>query len=462
MLYCFEVRGDYLAYDNESGALLFVDRATHAILKAYDAFTGKKPGFEKLNQIADEFHLSPELLVEISEEIDALISNKTLFKEAEPVVLKQLYPTEPRIKSMCLHLCHDCNLRCRYCFAETGDFGTGKRSMLSEEIGKKAIDFLIHASGPRKHLDIDFFGGEPLMNWPVVLALTEYCEKEGPKHNKIIRLTMTTNCVLLDDEKMNFLNEHMKNIVLSIDGRREINDFMRPRIGGQGSYDSVMKNIKEFVKLRGDKEHYIRGTITAHNLDFTNDVLHLVEEGIKQISLEPVVAPGSRDYALREEHLPQLFDEYERLAVAYLESRKSSEPFQFFHFNVDLEGGPCLYKRMKGCGVGTEYCAVTPDGDIYPCHQFVGEEAFLMGNVLNTPALNVSDELKEHFSRLILPNKDHCQSCWAKYFCSGGCAANAYHASASLEGIYELGCQLQRKRLELALWVQAKKKEFSN
>lgn len=462
MLYCFEMKGDYLAYDNESGALLSVDEATHAVLKAHDAFSGKKPTEECLSQIAEEHGLSSESLSEITAEIDGLIADRVLFREAEKVKLKQLYPTEPCIKSMCLHLCHDCNLRCLYCFAETGDFGTGKRSMLSLETGKKAIDFLIEASGPRKHLDIDFFGGEPLMNWPVVVALTEYCETEGPKHNKDIRLTMTTNSVLLNENKMNFLNAHMKNVVLSIDGRKEVNDYMRPRIGGQGSYDTVMSNIKKFVQLREKKEHYIRGTYTAYNLDFSKDVLHFVEEGLKHISVEPVVAPESAGYALKEEHLPVLFAEYERLAEAYLEYRKKGNPFYFFHFNLDLDGGPCLYKKMKGCGVGTEYCAVTPDGDIYPCHQLVGEENLLMGNVHNIPVLNVSDELKETFSNLILPNKEYCQTCWAKYFCSGGCAANAYHASGSLEGIYELGCHLQRKRLETALWTQAKMKEFSN
>ncbi len=459
MVYTFTMKSDFLAYDNESGALMFLDAATFDILSNYEAHSGSKPADPVLHEIALKHELTKTDLDEICSEIDSLIQDGSLFRAAQTVSLKQLYPAEARIKSMCLHLCHDCNLRCRYCFAETGDFGTGKRSMLDLETGKKAVDFLIEASGPRHNLDIDFFGGEPLMNWPVVVALTEYCETEGPKHNKDIRLTMTTNCMLLDDEKMDFLNKHMKNVVLSIDGRESVNDFMRPRMGGQGSYETVMRNIKKFVLKRGQKEHYIRGTYTAHNLDFSNDVLHFVDEGLKQISVEPVVAPEDAPYAIKEEHLPEIFEEYDRLAEAYLESRKTGEPFHFFHFNLDLEGGPCIYKKMKGCGVGTEYCAVTPDGDIFPCHQFVGDEAFLMGNVHNDPALSVPEHLKNAFTEMILPNKEHCQTCWAKYFCSGGCAANAYHASGSLEGVYELGCKLQRKRLETALWVQAKLKE---
>lgn len=458
MVYTFTMKGDYLAYDNESGALMFLDAAGYDILANYETKGGHKPDAEVLAEIAQKHELSEADLNEICTEIDSLIETGSLFKPAQEVSLKQLYPTEARIKSMCLHLCHDCNLRCRYCFAETGDFGTGKRSMLDLETGKKAVDFLIEASGPRHNLDIDFFGGEPLLNWPVVLALTEYCETEGPKHKKDIRLTMTTNCMLLDEEKMDYLNRHMKNVVLSIDGRESVNDYMRPRMGGQGSYDTVMRNIKKFVEKRGKKEHYIRGTYTAHNLDFSKDVLHFVDEGLKQISVEPVVAPDEAPYALKEEQLPIIYAEYEALAEAYLESRKNGRPFHFFHFNIDLEGGPCLYKKMKGCGVGTEYCAVTPDGDIYPCHQFVGDEDFLMGNVHRIPVLNVPEQLQQSFTNMILPNKEHCQSCWAKYFCSGGCAANAYHASGSLEGVYDLGCKIQRKRLETALWVQAKLK----
>ncbi len=437
---------------------MFLDSASFDILSSYHPITGEPADPATLKNIQSKHQLSDETMTEICSEIATLTETGTLFKEGTEVRLEQLYPTAPRIKSMCLHLCHDCNLRCRYCFAETGDFGTGKRSMLSLETGKKAIDFLIETSGPRHNLDIDFFGGEPLMNWDVVVALTEYCETEGPKHNKDIRLTMTTNCMLLDEEKMDYLNDHMKNVVLSIDGRPEVNDHMRPRMGGQGSYDTVMKNIKTFVKKRGNKEHYIRGTYTAHNLDFANDVLHFAEEGLKQISIEPVVTDDASPYAITEEHLPQIYSEYDHLAEAYIASRKSGKPFHFFHFNIDLEGGPCLYKKMKGCGVGTEYCAVTPEGDIYPCHQFVGEEDFLMGNVHNVPALAVPEALEEAFTGMILPNKPHCQACWAKYFCSGGCAANAYHASGDLQGVYEVGCDLQRKRLEAALWVQAKLK----
>lgn len=459
MVHTFTINGDCLAYDNESGALLFLDQSSFTVLSAYDASTGAEPEAAFWTKLLADQVVSEIELAEIRTEIATLKDEGILFRKPQEVRLEQLYPEEPRIKSMCLHLCHDCNLRCKYCFAETGDFGTGKRSFLDVETGKKAIDFLIETSGQRRNLDIDFFGGEPLMNWPVVVALTEYCETEGPKHNKDIRLTMTTNAMLLDDEKIAYLDAHMKNVVLSLDGRPEVNDKMRPKAGGQGSYEQVMTNIKKFVDQRGTKEHYIRGTYTAHNLDFSADVLHFAAEGFKHISVEPVVTDPAMDYAIREEHLDAIYAEYESLAQAYVAAKKAGEDFHFFHFNIDLENGPCLYKKMKGCGVGTEYCAVTPDGDIYPCHQFVGEEEFLLGNVHNDPPLNVPEHLKKAFTEMILPNKSDCQNCWAKYFCSGGCAANAYHANGSLDGVYDLGCRIQRKRIAAALWVQAKIKE---
>lgn len=438
---------------------MIVDDLARRVMGLYIENQGERPDGARLVELVRTHGDKLDELIELCDEIDAMKAEGLLFKPAREVTLKQLYPTAPRIKSMCLDVCHDCNLRCKYCFAGTGDFGTGQRKMMSVETGKRAVDFLIEASGPRVNLDIDFFGGEPLLNWKLVKELTKYCEEEGPKHGKKIRLTLTTNAVLLDDEKIKFINEHMKNVVLSIDGRPEVQDDMRPCASGKGSYDLVTKRIGRFVKARGDKEYYVRGTYTSANLDFSKDVQHLAELGYDQISMEPVVGDESNAYCIRDEDLPVVFEEYERLAEDYLKAREEGRPYHFFHFNVDVEGGPCLFKKMKGCGVGSEYCAVTPDGDIYPCHQFVGEEQFIMGNVFNDPPLNRPVELEEALNELILPNKQECKACWAQYFCSGGCPANAFHASGELDGLYEKGCQLQKKRLEAALWIQAKLRE---
>ncbi|NJP41511.1 thioether cross-link-forming SCIFF peptide maturase [Oscillospiraceae bacterium HV4-5-C5C] len=456
MLHTFSVNGDYLAYDSESQALLLIDELTAQLIDQTLADGFKLPE-DRLAAWAGQHGADPADVTEILAELTQLKEQDVLLAAAPKVSLEQLYPDEPRIKSMCLHLCHDCNLRCRYCFAGQGDYHTGHRSMLSVETGKLAIDFLIAASGPRHHLDIDFFGGEPLMNWPVVVELTNYCEQEGPRHGKDIRLTITTNALLLDAEKTAFINAHMKNVVLSIDGRPEVNDHMRPGINGRSSYLPVMQHIKTFVAARGTKEHYVRGTYTHFNRDFAQDALHLADLGLKQLSLEPVVADPAEPYALKEEDLPELIQNYEDLARVYLERKGTPAAFNFFHFNIDLDGGPCLYKRMKGCGVGTEYCAVTPEGDIYPCHQFVGETQFIMGNVHDQPVV-LNQTVQSPFKQLMLPNKPECQTCFAKYFCAGGCAANAYHASGQVNGQYKLGCELQQKRLECALWVAAKQK----
>lgn len=460
MLHLFKVRNDKLAYDSESQALFFVDELAEAVFSAYIENSAKRPTKAKLTELSERSGFDIHEIEDCCDEVDALIEQKAIFQPPVKISVEQLYPEKPMIKSMCLHLSHDCNLRCKYCFAGQGDYGTGHRSMLALATGKRAIDFLIEASRSRHNLDIDFFGGEPLLNWPVVVELTKYAETEGPKHNKNIRLTLTTNATLLNQEKIDFLNEHMKNVVLSIDGRPETNDRMRPATGGRSSYALVMRNIKKFVAQRGKKEYYVRGTYTHFNTDFSKDVLHFADEGLEQLSMEPVVAPPEVDYSLKLSDLPQIEAEYENLAHEYLRynEKGSKNPFNFFHFNIDLEGGPCLYKRMKGCGVGSEYCAVTPEGDIYPCHQFVGNDAFIMGNVWDNPPIH-NPKLEAAFAEIMVPNKPDCVKCWARYFCSGGCVANAYHDSGSLTGLYRLGCRLQKKRLECALWVQAKKQQ---
>lgn len=420
----------------------------------------QRPDDAMLLKMAEEKGLNSDEVIEASAEIAELVKSGVFFAPKPDVKVEQLYPDQPRIKAMCLHICHDCNLRCRYCFAGTGDFGTGHRSMLDEETGKAAIDFLIRESGPRRNLDIDFFGGEPLLNWNIVKKLVEYCEEQGPKHGKDIRLTITTNAYLLDEEKMDYINEHFKNCVLSIDGRKEVHDHMRPDAGGHGTWERISKNIARFVEKRGNKEYYLRGTYTAYNKDFSEDVLTLADIA-PQVSVEPVVCDSCYPWALKEEDIPQLCGEYEKLAKALNERREAGKGFNFFHFMIDNGHSPCIYKRLKGCGVGTEYCAVTPEGDIYPCHQMVGDERFILGNVL-TGGLNPDASIGEAFKELLMPDKPSCSSCWARYHCGGGCVANAWHRTQDLKGVDPMSCELLKKRLECSLWLQAKQKERMN
>ena len=359
------------------------------------------------------------------------------------------------VKSMCLHVAHDCNLRCKYCFAATGDFCMGERKLLSYEVGKKALDWLVEKSGKRVHLEVDFFGGEPLMNFDVMKRLVEYGRSIEEAKNKKFKFTTTTNCVLMTEEIMDFFNKEMGNVVISMDGRPEVHDRMRPTINGKGSYAIIAEKAKEFAKRRGHQEYYVRGTFTGYNKDFAEDVLFLADEGFEQLSIEPVVTDPACEYALREEDLPQLRQEYERLAVAYMDRRANGKWFNFFHFNVDLAGGPCLRKRLTGCGAGNEYIAVTPDGDIYPCHQFVGREGYRMGSVLDG---SFNSELQKKFANNHVLTKEKCRDCWARFYCSGGCAANAEAFHGDISKPYDMECQLERKRLECAMAIYAKER----
>ena len=355
------------------------------------------------------------------------------------------------VKALCLHIAHDCNLACRYCFAEEGEYH-GRRALMSFEVGKKALDFLIANSGSRKNLEVDFFGGEPLMNWQVVKDLVAYGREQEKLHNKKFRFTLTTNGVLLNDEVMEFCNREMGNVVLSVDGRKEVHDFMRPFRKGAGSYDLIIPKFQKFAESRNQDKYYVRGTFTHHNLDFSKDVLHLADLGFKQISVEPVVAADTEEYAIREEDIPQIMEEYDALAKEMIAREKAGKGFNFFHFMIDLTGGPCVYKRLSGCGSGTEYLAVTPWGDFYPCHQFVGEEQFLMGNVdegITHP------EIRDKFGKCNVYTKEACKDCFARFYCSGGCAANAYHFQKDINGNYGIGCELQRKRVECAIMIKA-------
>ena len=360
------------------------------------------------------------------------------------------------VKALCLHIAHDCNLACRYCFAEEGEYH-GRRALMSYEVGKKALDFLMDNSGSRRNLEVDFFGGEPTLNFGVVKQLVEYGRSQEEARNKKFRFTLTTNGVLLNEEIMEFCNREMANVVLSIDGRKEINDFMRPFRGGQGSYDRIVPKFQKFAESRNQEKYYVRGTFTHYNTDFAEDVLHLADLGFKQISVEPVVAPPEADYAITEEDVPKICAEYDRLAAEMIRRKKAGNGFNFFHFMIDLEGGPCVYKRLSGCGSGTEYLAVTPWGDLYPCHQFVGQEGFLLGNVdegITRP------EICDEFKLCNVYAKESCRDCFARFYCSGGCAANAWNFSGDINGAYEIGCALQKKRVECALMIKAAEAEL--
>lgn len=393
------------------------------------------------------------------EELEEALAECRELKEAGVLFTEDIYENaiidykarKTVVKALCLHIAHDCNLACKYCFAEEGEYH-GRRALMSFEVGKKALDFLIANSGSRRNLEVDFFGGEPLMNWKVVKDLVAYGREQEKLHDKNFRFTLTTNGVLLNDEVMEFCNREMANVVLSIDGRKEVHDYMRPFRRGAGSYDLVLPKFKRFADSRDQQRYYVRGTFTHHNLDFANDVLHLADEGFEQISVEPVVAPETEEYALKAEDIPFVCQEYDRLACEMVKREKEGRGFTFFHYMIDLTGGPCVYKRLSGCGSGTEYLAVTPWGDLYPCHQFVGIDKYLMGNVdegITRP------EIVDEFKCCNVYTKEKCRNCFARFYCSGGCAANSYNFHGTIQDAYDIGCELQRKRVECAIMVKA-------
>ena len=355
------------------------------------------------------------------------------------------------IKAMCLHIAHDCNLRCDYCFAAKGDFGHG-RKLMSYEVGKKAIDFLLDNSGSRTNLEVDFFGGEPLMNFDVVKQLVAYARSREKEYNKNFRFTVTTNGLLLDDDIMDFINKEMSNVVLSIDGRKEINDALRVSPNGKGCYDIIVPKFKEMVKRRNGEQYYVRGTFTRKNPDFYEDVMHLYDLGFDQISIEPVVSDPQISYSLTEEDAERVGQEYEKLAKKIIEMKKAGESINFFHFMLDLDQGPCAIKRLRGCSCGNEYVSVTPEGDIYPCHQFVGIDGFKMGNIDDG---KIDNELKAEFSKANIFNKEHCRDCWARFYCSGGCNANSQQYAGGIFNKHEVSCLLEQKRLECAIMIKA-------
>lgn len=389
-----------------------------------------------------------EALEDIQELIDA---EQLLTKDIYKDFVMDFKKRKTVVKALCLHIAHDCNLACKYCFAEEGEYH-GRRALMSFEVGKKALDFLIANSGNRHNLEVDFFGGEPLMNWQVVKDLVAYGREQEKIHDKHFRFTITTNGVLLNDEVQEFVNKEMDNVVLSLDGRKDVNDRMRPFRNGKGSYDLIVPKFQKLAKSRNQERYYVRGTFTRDNLDFSNDILHFADLGFKQMSIEPVVGDESDPYAIREEDIPMINEEYDKLAKIMIEREKEGKGFNFFHFMIDLDGGPCVAKRLSGCGSGTEYLAVTPWGDLYPCHQFVGQEEFLMGNVDEGI---VRPEIADDFRSCNVYSKDKCRDCFAKFYCSGGCMANSYNFHGTIHDTYDIGCEMQRKRVECAIMMKA-------
>lgn len=451
MIHQYKMGGYNIVLDPNSGSVHSVDEVAYDIIGMYEGHTPEEITKEIVDRYGEKEGVTPEDVAEVLEDIETLKKEGKLFSEDTYQNLAIDFKNRPTvIKAMCLHIAHDCNLACKYCFAGEGEY-CGDRSLMSFEVGKQAFDFLIANSGTRKNLEVDFFGGEPLMNFEVVKQLVAYAREQEKIHNKNFRFTLTTNGVLLDEEVMDFANKEMYNVVLSLDGRKETNDRMRVSRNGKGSYDLIVPKFKEMVKRRGDKEYYIRGTYTHYNTDFTKDILHMADLGFTKLAMEPVVASPDAPYALKEEDLPILFDQYEKLAAEMVRREKNGKGFTFFHYMIDLEGGPCIAKRIAGCGVGTEYVAVTPWGDLYPCHQFVGDENYLLGNVFDGIT---NEEVRSRFKMCNIYTRPQCNDCFARLYCSGGCSANAYHATGSIEGIYELGCKLHRKRVECAIMMK--------
>ncbi len=449
MIHKYKLNGLNIVLDVNSGGVHLVDELT------YDLLDNIEPPFEAEcpQNVVDKLSksYSSEDIRDCYNEIVELYNDKILFSEDDYEKYAQYSVASP-VKAMCLNIAHDCQLRCKYCFASTGDFGKG-RKLMSFETGKHAIDFLLENSGDRPNLELDFFGGEPLMNFGVVKQVVEYARSREKEYNKKFRFTITTNGLLLDDEKIDFINREMSNVVLSIDGRKEVNDYFRVLPNGQGCYDIIMPKYKKLVAGRGDKEYYVRGTFTNKNLDFSNDVFALNDAGFDQISVEPVV--GDDDvYALTEKDLPAVFAEYEKLALKLLENEKKGKKFNFFHFMLDLDQGPCAIKRLRGCGCGNDYVAITPDGDIFPCHQFVGIDEYKMGNIDEG---TFNQEMKADFAKAHVYSKPDCRDCWAKFYCSGGCNANNYQYMGDIRTAHKISCQLEKKRLECAIMMKAVK-----
>lgn len=459
MIHQYKNNGYHIVLDVNSGSVHSVDPLLYDVIEFLSERVEdmKKPlpldeGIKRAAREELSSKYTQEELSEAFEDIEELIEREELFTaDVYKNYVMDFKKRQTVVKALCLHIAHDCNLACQYCFAEEGEYH-GRRALMSYEVGKKALDFLIANSGSRINLEVDFFGGEPLMNWDVVKQLVAYGRSQEEIHHKKFRFTLTTNGVLLNDEIMEFCNREMSNVVLSLDGRQAVNDKMRPFRNGKGSYELIVPKFQKFAKLRGDRDYFVRGTFTRNNLDFAEDVLHFADLGFEKMSVEPVVAPAEEPYAIREEDLPVILAEYDKLAAEYVKRIKEGRGFTFFHFMLDLNQGPCVAKRLSGCGSGTEYLAVTPWGDLYPCHQFVGNEKFLLGNV-DEGVTNT--EIRDEFKLCNVYAKEKCKDCFARFYCSGGCAANSYNFHGSITDAYDIGCEMQKKRIECAIMIRA-------
>lgn len=446
MIHKYCQNGTYMLLDVNSGIINVIDKVTYDILDIYDG-TNKDAVYEALGTTYSQRELDESLA-----ELDELIGKEMLFA---PMCdnFKVVAEEEPVIKSLCLNIAHDCNLRCKYCFASQGDYDTHKRELMSFDVAKRAVDLLIRSTeGKRQHCEIDFFGGEPLMNFDVVKQTIEYIREQEKIHNKIFKLSLTTNGMLLDPAKVKYLTDQHISLILSLDGRPEVHNRMRPDAGGRDSYDTCARNQVYAAKHRNGEEYYVRGTYTKYNLDFTEDVRHMAALGFEGLSMEPVVG-DDLSYAITDDDLPRIFDEYDRLTDFYLQRYDEGRPFIYYHFIMDLYRGPCIAKRLRGCGAGHEYMCVVPNGDIYPCHQFVGQDGYVIGNVYEGVT---NDTLPALFRDMHVLNKPECCKCWAKFFCSGGCHANNIKYGGNIQTPYELSCRIQKKRIECAMYIQAK------
>ncbi len=456
MVHQYKNNGYNIVLDVNSGSVHVVDDIVYDAVSVVEPIAmeelTKDAAMEAAIKAVSALPYDEDELKEVVEELFALQEMGQLYtKDIYENYIVDFKKRETVVKALCLHIAHDCNLACRYCFAEEGEYH-GRRAIMSYDIGKKALDFLVENSGNRINLEVDFFGGEPLMNWQVVKDLVAYGRSLEEKNNKKFRFTLTTNGVLLNDEILEFANKEMSNIVLSIDGRKEVNDIKRPFRNGMGSYDLIVPKFQKVAESREQMNYYARGTFTHDNLDFSKDVMHLADLGFEQISVEPVVSEETEPYAIKKEDIPQILEEYDKLAMELIRRKKEGQGINFFHLMIDLEGGPCVAKRLSGCGSGTEYLAVTPWGDLYPCHQFVGKEEFIMGNV-DTGILRT--DIRDEFKTCNVYAKDKCKECFAKFYCSGGCAANSYSFHENINDVYDIGCELQRKRVECAIMMKA-------
>lgn len=457
MIHQYKLNGYNIVLDINSGSVHSVDEVAYDIIGMYENTDKEEIIAKILDKYSEDALVTREDILDCMDDIEELKAQGKLFAtETYADKAIDLKKRNTVVKALCLHVAHTCNLNCSYCFAGQGKY-KGDRALMPFEVGRDALDFLIAHSGTRRNLEVDFFGGEPLMNWDVVKRLVAYARSREEETGKKFRFTLTTNGISIDDDVIEFSNKEMDNVVLSLDGRKEVHDHLRKDYKGEGSYDKIVDKFQKFAKARGDKSYYIRGTFTHNNVDFTEDIFHMYDLGFREISMEPVVCSPDDPYALTKEDLPKLFEQYEILAKEMLKKEKEGDGFTFYHYMIDLTHGPCIYKRISGCGSGTEYMAVTPWGDLYPCHQFVNDKKYLLGNVWDGV---VNAEVTDEFKLCNVYARKECKDCWAKLYCSGGCAANAYHATGSITGVYEYGCELFKKRMECAIMMQVAKNDL--